>query len=244
MAEKDHLISVDMGGTSLDVSLIRRGEIPMTTESWVGDERVAIKMVDVRSAGAGGGSIAWVDSLGLLRVGPQSAGAEPGPACYGKGGEEPTVTDADLLLGYVPSDYFLGGEMPLDMELARRAVQKVAQRLGMETLQAAQAVYTTVNSFMADSIGEISTQRGYDPRDFALVVGGGAGPVHGVAIAECLGISTVIIPDLQPCTVRLACLPWTLVGITPAPISAGWISWTSTMSTGSTKRWKRRPGLP
>lgn len=194
LAGKDHLISIDMGGTSLDVSLIRRGEIPMTTESWEGDERVAIKMVDVHSAGAGGGSIAWVDSLGLLRVGPQSAGAEPGPACYGKGGEEPTVTDADLLLGYIPADYFLGGEIQLDVGLARKAVQKIADPLRLDDLQAAQAIYTTVNSFMADKIGEISTKRGYDPRDFALIVGGGAGPVHGPAIAERLGISTVIIP--------------------------------------------------
>jgi len=191
---KDHLISIDMGGTSLDVSLIRKGEIPMTTECWVGDERVAIKMVDVHSAGAGGGSIAWVDSLGLLRVGPQSAGAEPGPACYGKGGEDPTVTDADLLLGYIPADYFLGGEISLDVDLARKAVQKVADRLRLDLLQAAQAIHTTVNSFMADSITEISTKRGYDVRDFALIAGGGAGPIHGPALAERLGISTVIIP--------------------------------------------------
>jgi N-methylhydantoinase A len=194
IAGKNNLISIDMGGTSLDVSLIRNGEIPMTTESWVGDERVAIKMVDVHSAGAGGGSIAWVDALGLLRVGPQSAGAEPGPACYGKGGEEPTVTDADLVLGYVPADYFLGGDIVLDAELARKAVQKVADRLGLDVLRAAQAIHTTVNSFMADSITEISTKQGYDVRDFALIVGGGAGPVHGPDLAERLGISTVIIP--------------------------------------------------
>lgn len=194
LAGKDHLISVDIGGTSLDVSLVHRGEIPMTTESWVGMERVAIKMVDVHSAGAGGGSIAWVDSLGLLRVGPQSAGADPGPACYGKGGEDPTVTDADLLLGYIPADYFLGGEIPLNADMARRAIQKLAGRFGMDALQAAQAIYTTVNSFVADSIAEISTKRGYDCRDFALIAGGGAGPVHGPAIAERLGVSTVIVP--------------------------------------------------
>ncbi|MBI2361178.1 MAG: hydantoinase/oxoprolinase family protein [Deltaproteobacteria bacterium] len=193
-AGKDDLISIDMGGTSLDVSLIRDGAIPMSTESWVGDERVAIKMVDVHSAGAGGGSIAWVDSLGLLRVGPQSAGAEPGPACYGKGGEDPTVTDADLLLGYIPPDYFLGGEISLDVEKARKAVKKVADRLGLDTLRAAQAIHATVNSFMADSITEISTKRGYDVRDFSLIAGGGAGPVHGPALAERLGITTVIIP--------------------------------------------------
>lgn len=194
----DHqsLISIDMGGTSFDVCLIRRGEIPTTTESWVGDERVAIKMVDIHSAGAGGGSIAWVDSLGLLRVGPHSAGAEPGPACYGKGGEAPTVTDADLLLGYVPADFFLGGEIPLNVERAAQAVKKVADPLNMSASEAAQAIFTTVNSFMADQITEVSTKRGYDVRDFALVVGGGAGPVHAATIADQLGIPTVVIPTV------------------------------------------------
>ena len=190
------LISIDMGGTSLDVCLIRDGEIPTTTESWVGEERVAIKMVDIHSAGAGGGSIAWVDSLGLLRVGPHSAGAEPGPACYGRGGKEPTVTDADLLLGYVPADFFLGGEIELARDKAEEAVKKVAQPLGMTVAQAAQAIFTTVNSFMADQITEVSTKRGNDVRDFALVVGGGAGPVHGAAIAELLSIPVVLIPSV------------------------------------------------
>jgi len=190
------LISIDMGGTSLDVCLIRDGEIPTTTESWVGEERVAIKMVDIHSAGAGGGSIAWIDSLGLLRVGPHSAGAEPGPACYGKGGKEPTVTDADLLLGYVPADFFLGGEIQLAHDKAEEAVKKIAQPLGMTVAQAAQAIFTMVNSFMADQITEVSTKRGYDVRDFALVVGGGAGPVHGAAIAELLSIPVVLIPSV------------------------------------------------
>jgi len=195
-AKRRNLISIDMGGTSLDVCVIRDGEIPTTTESWVGEERVAIKMVDIHSAGAGGGSIAWVDSLGLLRVGPHSAGAEPGPACYGRGGKEPTVTDADLLLGYVPADFFLGGEIQLAREQAEEAVRKVAQPLGMTVPQAAQALFTTVNSFMADQITEVSTKLGYDVRDFALVVGGGAGPVHGAAIAELLSIPAVLIPSV------------------------------------------------
>jgi N-methylhydantoinase A len=124
--DHQNLLSIDMGGTSLDVCVIRDGEILTTTESWVGEERVAIKMADIHSAGAGGGSIAWVDSLGLLRVGPSSAGAEPGPACYNKGGQDPTVTDADLLLGYVPADFFLGGEIPLDEQRAAEAVRTVA----------------------------------------------------------------------------------------------------------------------
>jgi N-methylhydantoinase A len=193
-----NLISIDMGGTSLDVCLIRRGEIPTTTESWVGDERVAIKMVDIHSIGAGGGSLAWIDSLGLLRVGPQSAGADPGPACYGRGGERPAVTDADVVLGYVPADYFLGGEIPLDPELSRKAIQTISAPLGLTEIDAAQAIFQSVNSLMTDQIIELSTKRGFDLRDFALVVGGGAGAVHAAAVAELLGIPSVIIPKYAP----------------------------------------------
>ncbi len=190
----DNLISVDMGGTSFDVCMIHHGEIPTTTESWIGEERVAIKMVDVHTVGAGGGSIGWIDALGLLRVGPQSAGAAPGPACYGKGGREPTVTDADLALGYLDPDYFLGGEIPLDAGLARQALDTIGRPLGLDTTQTAQAVFDTVNSVMADKITELSTKRGHDVRDFALVAGGGAGPIHASAIAALLGIETVIVP--------------------------------------------------
>ncbi len=191
-----NLLSMDMGGTSFDVCLIRHGEIPTTTESWIGDERVAIKMVDVHSVGAGGGSIAHIDTLGLLRVGPQSAGADPGPACYGQGGTEPTVTDADLLLGYVPHDFFLGGEMALKPDLAAHAVQKIAERLGVDITSAAEAIFTSVNSYMADAITEVSTKRGYDVRDFTLVAGGGAGPIHAGFIAELLGFPRVVIPSV------------------------------------------------
>ncbi len=192
----EDLISVDMGGTSFDICAIRRGEVPMTTESWVGNHRVAIKMVDVHSIGAGGGSIAWIDSLGLLRVGPQSAGADPGPACYGHGSTEPTVTDADLVLGYVPADYFLGGSISLSAESARQAVDSVGNRLGMSTEEAAQAIFETVNSHMADLITEVCTRRGLDVRDFTMVVGGGAGPVHAAFLAEQLGIETVFVPSV------------------------------------------------
>jgi len=190
----NNLFSIDMGGTSLDVCLIRQGEIPTTDYNWVGDERVAMKMVDVPSVGAGGGSIAWIDSLGLLRVGPQSAGADPGPACYGKGGSEPAVTDADLILGYVPADYFLGGEIVLRRDLAEKAINSIAAPLGLDLPAAAKAIFATVNSLMADKMTEISTKRGYDVRDFALVVGGGAGPVHGAYLADLLEIPTIIVP--------------------------------------------------
>jgi N-methylhydantoinase A len=192
----DDILSVDMGGTSFDICMVRGGEIPTTTESWVQDERVAIKMVDIQSGGAGGGSIAWIDQLGLLRVGPKSAGGDPGPACYGKGGLEPTVTDADLVLGYVPADFFLGGEIPLDVDAAVAAVRRVADPLAMSVVEAAEAIFTTINAFMADQITEVATRRGNDARDFALVAGGGAGPVHAAFIADLLHIPRVVVPPI------------------------------------------------
>src|SRR3974390_887528 len=156
----DDLLSIDMGGTSFDVCLVNQGEIPTTTEHWENDQRVAIKMVDIASIGAGGGSIAAIDSLGLLRVGPASAGADPGPACYGRGGEA-TVTDANLILGYVPADYFLGGEMTLDLAASRRAMGPLAERLDTGDVGVAESIFRTVNANMANKITEVSTKRGY-----------------------------------------------------------------------------------
>ena len=190
------ILSVDMGGTSFDICMVQGREIPTTTDGWVQDERVAIKMVDIQSGGAGGGSIAWVDQLGLLRVGPTSAGGDPGPACYGKGGTEPTVTDADLVLGYVPADFFLGGEILLDADRAMAALDKVGTVLGMDSRDTAQAVFTTINSYMADQITEVATRHGHDVRDFALVAGGGAGPVHAAFIADLLHMPRVVIPPI------------------------------------------------
>jgi len=192
-----NLLSFDMGGTSIDIGVVMNGEIPTTTEGWVQDERVAIKMVDIMSAGAGGGSIAWVDSLGLLRVGPHSAGSEPGPACYGRGGEDPTVTDADVVLGYVDPEFFLGGDFPLDAGLAADTItEKVAEPLDMTVEEAAQAIMTAVSSFMADEINEVSTRRGIDVRDLTLVAGGGAGPVHAAFIADILNLPDIIVPSV------------------------------------------------
>ena len=192
-----NVLSFDMGGTSLDIGVIMDAEIPTTTENWAGDERVGIKMVDIHSAGAGGGSIAWIDSLGLLRVGPQSAGSDPGPACYGNGGTSPTTTDADVLLGYVDPDYFLGGEIKLDRSEAAEAVRTgVAEPLGMTETEGAQAILTAVSSFMADQISEVFTSRGLDVRDIAIVAGGGAGPVHAAFVAERLSVPTVIVPSV------------------------------------------------
>jgi N-methylhydantoinase A len=191
-----NVLSFDMGGTSIDIGVIMDAEVPTTTENWAGDERVGIKMVDIHSAGAGGGSIAWIDSLGLLRVGPQSAGSYPGPACYGNGGTLPTTTDADVVLGFVDPDYFLGGEITLDRSKAEEAVRvEVAEPLGMTGTEGAQAILTAVSSFVADQISEVFTSRGLDVRDIAIVAGGGAGPVHAAFIAERLSVPTVIVPS-------------------------------------------------
>ena len=190
---KTNLLSMDMGGTSFDVCVIKDGEIPTTTESWVGEHRVAIKMVDVPSVGAGGGSLAWVDSLGLLRVGPQSAGADPGPAAYGKG-DEAAVTDADLVLGYIPADYFLGGDIKLDVQRSHQAVARAGSRLNMDVNGSAQAIFATINTVMANLITEVCTKQGQDVRDFTLIAGGGAGGIHAAAIARQLSIPMVIVP--------------------------------------------------
>ena len=190
---KNNLLSVDMGGTSFDVCVIKDGEIPTTSDSWVGEHRVAIKMVDVPTVGAGGGSLAWIDSLGLLRVGPQSAGADPGPAAYGKG-EDASVTDADLVLGYIPADYFLGGDVKLDVARSHQAVARVGSKLNMDASQTAVVMYTTINTVMANLITEVCTKKGHDVRDFTLVAGGGAGGIHAAAIAKQLSIPMVIVP--------------------------------------------------
>ena len=190
---KNNLLSVDMGGTSFDVCVVKEGEIPTTSDSWVGEHRVAIKMVDVPTVGAGGGSLAWIDSLGLLRVGPQSAGADPGPAAYGKG-EDASVTDADLVLGYIPADYFLGGDVKLDLARSHQAVARIGSRLDMNTGQTALVMYTTINTVMANLITEVCTKKGHDVRDFTMVAGGGAGGIHAAAIAKQLSIPMVIVP--------------------------------------------------
>lgn len=195
LLKERNLISVDMGGTSFDVALIRDGEIPTTTESWEADQRITIKMVDIHTVGAGGGSLARMDSLGLLKVGPESAGADPGPACYGKG-DQPTVTDADVLLGFIPHDYFLGGEITLDLNAAKSAMQVVGKPLGMDEATTAEAIFRSINSTMADKITEVMTKNGHDVRESILIAGGGGGPTHGGFIAAQLGIPTVLIPSV------------------------------------------------
>jgi N-methylhydantoinase A len=184
----------DMGGTTFDASLIKNGQVSLASGRWFGDDRMGIKVVDVKSIGAGGGSIGWVDALGLLRVGPQSAAADPGPACYSKGGNQPTVTDAAVLLGYIPPDYFWGGKLKLDVEKAKSAMKMIADPLKLSIEKASHAMFQTVNSNMADDITEISTRKGYDVRDFSLVACGGGGALFGAFIADLLGIKKTIVP--------------------------------------------------
>ncbi len=191
-----NVISFDMGGTSTDVTLIRDGTPEHTTErelEW--GIPIKIPMVDIRTVGAGGGSIAWIDRGGLLKVGPNSAGAAPGPACYGQGGKEPTVTDANLVLGYLNASYFAGGDIPLILQDATKAIEEnIAKSLDMNLYEAAQGIVDISSHNITQLINEISTEQGYDPREFALVAFGGAGPVQAGIVAEALGIRTIIIP--------------------------------------------------
>jgi N-methylhydantoinase A len=188
-------VTLDMGGTSCDVALVEQGEPKFAAESNVGGYPVQIPTIDLNIVGAGGGSIAWLDSGGGLRVGPQSAGADPGPVCYAKGGTQPTVTDANLVTGRLNPDYFLSGAVPLHAESAHRAVaEHIAQPLGMDTLAAAAGILQVTNATMIRAIKLISVERGYDPHDFALVAFGGAGPLHALRLAQELEFPVVIIP--------------------------------------------------
>jgi N-methylhydantoinase A len=194
-----NIISFDMGGTTAKASLIRDGEATLAPGYYVGGyaggHPVMLPMIDVVEVGAGGGSIAWIDEIGALKVGPQSAGADPGPICYRGGGTEPTITDANVVLGRLDPDNFLGGQMQLDAENAARGIaEKIAAPLKMETVAAAQAILEIAIAKMSLAVREVSVAKGYDPRDFAMVASGGAGALHVIAIARELHIPTVIIP--------------------------------------------------
>jgi N-methylhydantoinase A len=196
LAGHPNLISFDMGGTSCDVALIAGGE-PGTQAGWKIEHKVPVQFpaVDVETIGAGGGTIAWIDRAGTLRSGPQSAGARPGPAAYGTGGEDPTNTDANLVLGRLDPDNFLGGEFKLRSELAREAIQtRIAEPLGMSLEDAAEGILRVSNENMVEALRLISVERGNDPRDYALIAFGGAGPVHGAHCAAQMNIPTVIVP--------------------------------------------------
>lgn len=195
--EQSHLrslITLDMGGTSCDVALVQEGKPLLSREGRIARYPLRIPMIDVSTVGAGGGSLAWLDSSGGLHVGPQSAGAAPGPACYGRGGAAPTVTDASVVLGYLNPEYFAGGELLLQAEAAHGVMARMAAQLQMTPVALASGIHRIINARMADEIRLVSVRRGYDPRQFALVLLGGAGPVHGGRLAHMLSIPTIVVP--------------------------------------------------
>ncbi|MGI9658025.1 MAG: hydantoinase/oxoprolinase family protein [Gaiellaceae bacterium] len=195
LEEEPDSIVMDMGGTSFDVCLIEGGTPLVTRDGSVARYRLMLPILDIHTVGAGGGSIAAVDAGGLLEVGPASAGSTPGPACYERGGELPTVTDADVVLGYIDPDYFLGGRMTLRRDLATQAIEThVATSLGLPVVEAAAGIYDVINAKMSAAIREVSVQRGYDPRRFTVVVAGGASAVHACAIADDIGIDRLLVP--------------------------------------------------
>ena len=196
-------VTIDIGGTSADVSLIRNGEPVHSLEAKVGHYPVVMPSVDVFAVGAGGGSIAWFDSVGLLKVGPRSAGAVPGPACYGKGGADATVTDAYVVCGYVNPDNFVGGSMKLERKLAEEAVGRIAQRLGTGLEEAAEAILSIATSNMITALLPMMTKRGVDPRDFALIPFGGAGATHACLLAEEIVIPRIVVPPAPGTTCAL-----------------------------------------
>jgi N-methylhydantoinase A len=208
-----NVIVTDMGGTSFDVGVISAGDPIVRATSIVNQYQYFVPMVDIESIGAGGGSIAWVDPTSrTLKVGPDSAGADPGPASYGRGGTRPTVTDADVVLGYIDPEYFLGGRMNLDADAARAALATVAEPLGMSLNEAAAGIARIVDSHMADLIRKMTINRGYDPREFVVFAYGGAGPVHASGYARELGAKSVIVPLASNAAV------WSAFGVASADI--------------------------
>ncbi|MFI0845319.1 hydantoinase/oxoprolinase family protein [Mesorhizobium sp. IMUNJ 23232] len=194
LTDEPDVIVGDMGGTTFDVSALRNHQIIVTPDSMIHDDSLGIPKVDVRSVGAGGGSIAFVDQGGLLHVGPRSAGAWPGPACYGNGNEDATVTDANVVLGIIDPDFFLGGRIKLDRKLAEQAVQRVADRLGVDLMRAAHAIHTTSNHNMVAAIEEITIREGINPRESYFVCGGGATSCHIAEMADILKLKRYMIP--------------------------------------------------
>ena len=195
-SQQVNLLGVDMGGTSTDISLIHKGELRMTTEATIAERPVKVPMIEINTIGAGAGSIAWLDDWGGLHVGPRSAGAEPGPAAYGRGGSEPTVSDANLVMGRLHPDRFLGGKMKLDLEAAKAALdEKIAKPLSMSVEAAAAGIVRIANVSMERAVRVSSAEKGYDPRDITLVAFGGAGPMHAAALAQAVGIERVLVPE-------------------------------------------------
>jgi N-methylhydantoinase A len=194
VAGDGNAVGLDMGGTSCDVCVVEGGEVRRTDSRLIGGRVLQLPMVDVHTVGAGGGSIGWRDSGGALRVGPRSAGAEPGPACYGRGGGDPTVTDADLLLGYLPADSALAGGVALDPAAASDAVARLGAELGLDELETAEGIVRVANQEMVRALRVATVERGIDPRGFALLPFGGAGPLHAAALADELGMERILCP--------------------------------------------------
>lgn len=194
--KKKNVITVDMGGTSFDITLTKDGHTNLNKNIDFLRYRIGVPMIQVETLGAGGGSIGWINSLGIIQVGPQSAGSEPGPACYNQGGLEPTTSDANLVLGYLNPDGLLGGRLPLDLDKARKSMKRIADPLGMSIERAAYGMFTIVNNNMVNGIRRVSIERGYDPRDFVLVGAGGATAAHITSLAREMGIETIILPKL------------------------------------------------
>jgi N-methylhydantoinase A len=192
--QRQHVITIDMGGTSTDISVIVDGQLLETTQGQIAGHDIGTPMLKVRTLGAGGGTVAWIGKDGLLKVGPRSAGSVPGPACYGRGGEEPTVTDANVMLGTLGGDNPLAGTMRLDQSRARRAVESVAKPLGLDAIQAAAGIVRIIDTQMEVGLRLALQEQGQDPRKFALIAFGGAGPLHAATIASSVGIPTVLVP--------------------------------------------------
>ncbi len=187
-------VGLDMGGTSCDVCVVEDGRVRRTDSREIGGRVIQLPMVDVHTVGAGGGSIGWRDAGGALRAGPHSAGADPGPACYGRGGTEPTVTDANLLLGYLDASSTLAGGVSLDPEAASDAVARLGEELGLDQLETAEGIIRVANQEMVRALRVVTVERGVDPRRFALMPFGGAGPMHAAALADELGMDRILCP--------------------------------------------------
>ncbi len=192
----DNIITFDMGGTSADMAAIVEGDAAWKDQGEIGGFPIQSKMVDIVTVGSGGGSIAWRDEGGALRIGPESAGADPGPVCYGRGGEKPTVTDALLLMGYIDQDYFLGGKIDLEYKKTERAIKKLSKKLDMGYEETLKGIFRVANSKMARTMKRITVERGLDPESFSILAFGGAGPLHAASLAEELGMEEVIVPPL------------------------------------------------
>jgi N-methylhydantoinase A len=192
---REDCITADMGGTSFDAALVRDGAAVLATEGSIARHRIALPMLDIHTIGSGGGSIGWIDEGGLLRMGPQSAGADPGPACYGRGGELPACTDANLVLGYLDPGFFAGGRIALDGDAARKAIEtQIGGPMGMTAEQAAAGMYRVINTNMAQGVREITIKKGFDPREFPMIVAGGAGPLHACMIGQELEMPLLLVP--------------------------------------------------